>query len=47
MAPRGFGGIKWLVTQPIGQQVDAKRSLMDKGHPQDPSIDEATCPVAP
>jgi len=47
MVARRVAVVKWLVTKPMCERVDAESGLLDKEDAQDATIDEATLPVAP
>ena len=39
--------VEWLVTEPVGDGVDAEGRLLDNEDPEDSGVDEATLPVSP
>jgi hypothetical protein len=39
--------IEWLVTEPMGERVDAKGGLLDKEDSEDTGVDETAFPVTP
>lgn len=39
--------IEWLVTEPVGQRVDAEGGLLDEEDSENASVDEAAHPVSP
>lgn len=39
--------VKWLVTKPVSQRVDAKGCLLDEEDSKNSSIDESTPPISP
>ena len=39
--------IEWLVTEPMGQRVDAKGSLLNDEDAEDTSVDKTSHPVTP
>lgn len=42
---RAVAVVEWLVTEPMGQAVDAERGLLDEENSQDAGVNEATHPV--
>ena len=42
---RGVAVVEWLVTEPMGQAVDAESGLLDEEDSQDAGVNEATQPV--
>ena len=47
MVSRRVAVVKWLVTEPVSQAVDAEGGLLDEEDSEDASIDKATHPVTP
>lgn len=45
--PRRVAVIKGLITEPMGQRVDAESSLLDEEDSEDTGIDKSTDPVTP
>jgi hypothetical protein len=39
--------IKWLVTEPVGERIDAEGGLLDEEDAEDTGVDEAAEPVIP
>jgi len=39
--------VEWLVTEPVGQRVDAEGGLLDEEDSENASVDEAPHPVSP
>lgn len=47
MVTRRIAVVKGLISQPMGERVDAKGSLLDEEDPKDATVNEATQPIAP
>ena len=43
----GVAVIEWLITEPVGQGVDAEGGLLNEEDSEDSSVDESTHPVTP
>jgi hypothetical protein len=43
----GVAVIEWLITEPVGQGVDAEGGLLNEEDSEDSSVDESTGPVSP
>lgn len=44
---RRIAVVEWLVTEPMGQRVDAEGGLLDEEDSQNTSVDESSHPITP